>query len=127
MDPPIPDDVRSLLQARVESFEHLEILLLLSQHHGSFWTAESVSKRLDIAESLAAEALDHLCRGNLLDVRLGEEVLVFRYAAGTASLDSAVKNLARVYADQRAHVMRIMNDNAIARVRQMAMALLRMR
>ncbi|HVJ94749.1 MAG TPA: hypothetical protein VM580_33410 [Labilithrix sp.] len=100
-------------------------MLLLQQHRDNFWTAESVGRKLNISKSGAAEALDHLCRNNLLDVRIGEEVLAFRYRPGTPTLAQSVKSLTRLYKERRSDILDIVSTNASERLRAMAIRRLR--
>lgn len=114
---PLPENVASLLRERIESFEQLEVLLLVRGERERNWTAESVSKILKINVAIAAEALDHLCRKNLLDVRVGNEQLIFRFAPATAALEGDVTALAQVSIDRRVDVMSAMSSNAVQRMR----------
>jgi hypothetical protein len=91
----LPDAVGALLRDRIGSFEQLEILLLLHQHRERAWTPHTVGRHFNVGSSVAAEALDHLCRSGLLDVSFGNEALLFRYNPATPVLDDTVKDLAR--------------------------------
>ena len=120
MESPLTDAVTALLADRIESFEQLETLLLLRQHRDQAWTPKSVGEKLGIAATTAAEALEHLCRKNLLDDRVDGEALRFRYAPATPDLDGAVSALARAYGERRLEVMTLVSANAVARVRTSA-------
>lgn len=120
---PLSESVRALLRDRVETFEQLKILLLLRQGADRAWTPESVAKKLNLPLASVGEALDHLCRRNLLDVRVGEQSLVFRYAPGTTDLDRAVTDLAEAQMKNEIEVMKVMSANAVERVRLSALRL----
>lgn len=62
----------------------------------------------------AAEALDHLCRRNLLDVRVGNKQLNFRFAPATASLEANVNALARLSLERRVDVMSALSAMRLA-------------
>lgn len=122
-DEPSLEELGAFLRERVESFEQLEILLLLHREQNESWTDATVAAELRLAQGLAADALDHLCRGNLLDVRVGKESLLFRYAAGTPDLMVAVDHLARAYRERRIDVLRLLSTQAVERVRTSAIRL----
>lgn len=122
-DEPSLEEVGAFLRERVESFEQLEILLLLHRDQNESWTAANVAAELRLSQGLAGDALDHLCRGNLLDVRVGKDSLVFRYAAGTPELVAAVDRLARAYRERRIDVLRLLSTQAVDRVRTSAIRL----
>jgi hypothetical protein len=116
----LPDEVATFIRERIETFEQLETLLLLQAQPDRAWTNELVSSELNIAPRLASDALDHLCRCNLLDVRVGEEKVTFRYAPGTTELDRAVKELVRSHRENRIELMRVLSANAVQRLRTSA-------
>lgn len=116
----LSDEVATFLREKIESVEQLEILLLLRAQPDRLWTGDSVSTELNIVPSLAGEALEHLCRSNLLDVRVGREHVAFRYAPGTSELDRAVHELVRAHREMRVELMRALSANAVQRVRTSA-------
>lgn len=120
-DSVISDAVKALLRDCIESFEQLEILLLLHRMRGDAWTPESLAGELNLAPAAAADALDHLRRWNLTQVRAQGQRLLFRYHAATPSLESTIHALAETYEEHRVEVMKLMNKHAIERVRTSAM------
>ena len=52
----VPEDVRAFLYDHIESYEQLEILLLLQRERSETRTAERLSSRLKVSLSLAAPA-----------------------------------------------------------------------
>jgi hypothetical protein len=114
----ISDDVNTLLRDCIESFEQLEVLLLLHRTPGQPWTADAVSTATPLKLSLdvAEEALAHLRRWKLVE----GEARIYRYNPANR-LDATVRALAAVYEDDRLEVMKIMNQNAIERVRTSAL------
>lgn len=114
---PLPHNVVTLLRERIESFEQLEILLLVHAERQRNWTAETVANALKITVAIATEALDHLCRKSLLDVRVGNAQLLFRFAPATPALDEDVAALAKVSRDRRVDVMSALSSNAVERMR----------
>ncbi|MDZ4695912.1 MAG: hypothetical protein SGI86_12255 [Deltaproteobacteria bacterium] len=116
----IPAEVREFLKGNIESYEQLEILLLLRGHSDQRWTPESVGEKLKLPNPAAAEALDQLGRRNLLDVGVG---LSFRYAPGNPNVAALVEGFVQAYDANRLGIMNLMNTNAIDRVRTGAMHL----
>jgi hypothetical protein len=114
----ISDDVKTLLRDCIESFEHLEVLLLLYRKPGDAWTADAVATAsiLNLSEDTAADALAHLRRWKLLE----GEARSYRYDPGNR-LDGTVRALAAIYDEDRLEVMKLMNQNAIERVRTSAL------
>jgi hypothetical protein len=117
----ISEDVKALLRDRIESFEQLEILLLLRRMHGDTLAPNAVERELNLGSIDVAKALEDLCRGNLIEVRAGGEAPLFIYGPGTPRLEAAVNDLAKAYDDNRLEVMKLMNRYAIERVRTSAM------
>jgi hypothetical protein len=115
-DHPLPEDVRQLVLDHVESFEKLEILMLLREHPETGWTADSVSARLSLSSSSATAALRALHGSRLLDLRAGAEP-VFRYAPALPKLARTVEGLAAVWEHDRLSVMKFMATSALERVR----------
>jgi hypothetical protein len=117
----LSEGVQALLRDRVESFEAIEVLLLLRRCREQAWTPDAVARELSIEPAIAAEALDHLRRGNLLAARADGATMLFNYHPGDASLEAAVQGLARAYDENRLEVIKLMSANAIERVRTSAM------
>lgn len=114
---PLPRDVEELLRERIETFEELEILLVLYANTAGEWTAEAVAQRLGAATSDVAEALEHLRRAELVSSEQQGETTVFRYRPGSPALDTTVALLAAHHGHDRLDVIRALNANAIERVR----------
>ncbi len=116
----LSEGVRALLRDAVGTFEQLETLLLLVREQDRSWTADAVGGRLSVDASLAREALDHLHRVNLL-VRVDVAEPEFRYRPARPELDEAVADLARAYRDQTIAVVKVLNEQAVQRIRSSAL------
>ncbi len=117
----IPDGVRRFLLEHVETYEQLNVLLFLHRNADRGWTAGEVAEKIGLPQAeLAGPALEFLCTKNLLDVRVGEE-LIFRYAPAGLDTHQLVRDLAR--ADQEAHgaLLASLSENAVERIRTQAM------
>jgi hypothetical protein len=114
----ISDDVKSLLRDCIESFEQLEVLLLLHGTPDQTWAPDAVTtaSRLNLSEEAVADALAHLRRWKLVE----GEARLYRYSPANR-LDATVRALATAYEDDRLEVMRLMNQNALERVRTSAL------
>ena len=116
----ISENAKALLRDHIESFEQLEILLLLHRRAGDTLDSDSIAVELKLDFDTVTEALGHLCRGRLV-VRVEGEARVFRYGPDRPGMDAAVSNLAESYDENRLDVINLMNTNAIERVRTSAM------
>ena len=105
------------LQRRIAGVDELEALLLVRSDAARGWTAAAVALALDRPESWAAPALESLCTAELLVSRGGDtEERRFSYQPAPA-LESVVTRLAHLYDEQRADILRALNDNAVERIR----------
>jgi hypothetical protein len=120
MASPLPEPVRRLLRERVESYEHLEALLLLFREPGRDLSVDHVGQRLGIEAPAAAAALRHL-EGCELLVRAGGDPPAWRFRATSAALAADVAALAQAHETARVAVMEQMSANAIERMRTSAL------
>jgi hypothetical protein len=116
----ISDNAKALLRDHIESFEQLEILLLLRRRGADTVDSDAIAIELKLDFDTVTEVLGHLCRGHLA-ARVGGEARLFRYSADRPGMDAAVSNIAQSYAENRLEVINLMNTNAIERVRTSAM------
>jgi hypothetical protein len=77
--------VHPFLHDHLDTYEEILVFRLLAGSGDRSWTAKAVALELGIPDEAASAALDALCARNLLDIRIGEE-MVFRYAPGSESL-----------------------------------------
>ena len=113
---PIDDSVRAFLREHIHSYEHLEVLLLLWRSHEHSWSCENVADRLNIGLGATEEALNDLT-GHLLVRADRDGTPTFRYAARTGSLDRSMQALAQAYETQLLELTKLMNANAVERIR----------
>lgn len=116
----ISEDAKALLRDHIESFEQLEILLLLHRRRSDTLDSDAVALDLKLDPDIVSESLVHLSRARLA-VRVEGRPRLFRYGPDRPGLDAAVSNLAESYDDNRLEVINLMNTNAIDRVRTSAM------
>jgi predicted transcriptional regulator len=114
----VPENARALLRDHVESYEQLEVLLLLRAEVGVPWTPDAVAERLRIDMGSAESALQHLATHGLVELQRQTGVTDrFCYKPQTSALATAAAALAQAYEERRAAVMALLSANAIERVR----------
>lgn len=117
----LPEDVQRLLRDQIESYEQLELLLLLRTELDRPWTAEALSARLRIPVSLAVAALDELQTVRLVEARpLGAE-RQYAYVPQSDRVEAALGSLAQAYREHPIPILKQMTANAIERVRTAAL------
>lgn len=92
----IPQEVREFITRRIDSVESLYVLMLLQRHPRLEWTGEAVGSELHIGPDIADQQLAKLCASNLLEVRVGKDLL-YRYSPRPAFLDNLAQALTRAY------------------------------
>lgn len=120
----VDESVRSLLRDRIDSFEQLEVLLLVGRHQERAWSVQAIAEALRLDTDTAVAALEHLVQKELM-VRVPPGLAVaatsFRYHPGTPTLSQAAASLAAICEHSRIEIMNIMSTNALNRIRhQMA-------
>lgn len=122
-DPVSSDNLRAavleLLDKRIESFEQLEILLLLRSGSDRSWTAQEVGKHVR-QPGHAEEALSALRAAGLVQAVTTGSQPHYVYSPLAPQLDAAVGELARQYREQPIAVMRTLSTNSIRRMRTTA-------
>lgn len=115
----LPTAVRAFLRDHIESYEQLEILLLLRRRPGEALTARALMDRMELPRDTVEESLDGLARAGCVTAgaRSGEPV---RYAPRDATLAATIDGLAAAYEDSRLAIIKLMSANAIERVRSAA-------
>lgn len=113
-------DVRDFLDHTVESYEQLEVLLLLCRERGQSWSAEAVGGKLRISTLVAAKALDDLMRARLVDHLSVGKQSNFAFRPASTRMARTVEELLHVYDENPLTVIHLMNNRAINRVRSAA-------
>ena len=117
----LPEDVRALLHEHIESYEQLEVLLLLRRERYEEWTVEGLATRLHIREELVGSALKGLEASSLVDTTAAAPAPRFAYRPASSGLDAAADRLDREYAEHPIRIIQLMSANAIERVRTAAL------
>ena len=117
----LPEDVRALLHEHIESYEQLEVLLLLRRERYQEWTLAALAMRLHVREELIATALERLKSGGLVAAVKTAFAVRFAYRPGNPGLDAAAGRLDREYSERPIRIIQLMSANAIERLRTAAL------
>jgi predicted ArsR family transcriptional regulator len=117
----LAEDVRALLHEHIESYEQLEVLLLLRRERHEECTVAALAARLHIREELVAAALEALETGGLVAVTGAAPEVRFAYRPASSGIDAAAGGLQREYAERPIRIIQLMSANAIDRVRTAAL------
>ena len=117
----LPEDVRGLLNEHIESYEQLEVLLLLRRERYEEWTVAGLAARLHVREELIGSALEGLEAGGLVAATSAAPAPHFAYRPTSSGLDAAAGRLDREYAERPLRIIQLMSANAIERVRTAAL------
>lgn len=116
----VSEDVRAFLRDHVETYEKLEVLLLLADHRETRWSTDSAAARLKLTPVSAQQALEGLVASHILDVRDEEGGRVFQYRPVSPMIEETVHRLLDAQESRRLDIIRLMSANAIARIRNSA-------
>ncbi|HEX5461675.1 MAG TPA: hypothetical protein VFX20_17060 [Steroidobacteraceae bacterium] len=112
----VSDEVRAFLRDYIDSFESLEVLLLLRRERAA-WTAEQLCTRLETHASLIDDALVPLVRAHLVQTTDQDLLTLYAYADEDPGRDVIVASLDRTYRDEPIQIMQVMSTHAIERLR----------
>ncbi len=102
----IDDDVKIFIRNVIESFEHMEILLLLHANPEKEWSARDVCNKLRNDYDSAINRLADLEAKGLLESRTSG-TLYYRFKPKKDSLTKTVDKLARTYLERRVTVINL--------------------
>jgi predicted transcriptional regulator len=117
---PAPD-VQKLLRDHIESYEQLELLLLLSADREASWTEEALSARLRIGSTLVRAALGKLQSAGFVAARMHGNEKRYEYLLQNESIEATVSRLAAEYREYPIPIIKLMSANAIERLRTSAL------
>jgi len=114
----LPEDVCALLHEHIETYEQLEVLLLLRRERYEKWTVPGLAARLQVRAELIGSALEGLEAAGLVAVTGAAH---FAYRPATSILDAATGRLDQEYTERPIPIIQLMSTNAIERVRNAAL------
>jgi hypothetical protein len=116
----LPKNVHAFLRDCVESYEQLELLLFLREHAAEEWPMRDIAERM----RFPADEIDQAVKGLLAARCIAERTepqRAIRYAPRDEGQAEAIDELAAAYAARPLAIIKLMNANAIERVRSAAM------
>lgn len=120
VDPEPPEELQRFLREHIETYEQLEIVLLLRNRPGQSLDCDAISAELRLPEAVVEEALDALSQRELVTRTPAAAGPVFSYSPETPNLAELVSALAQLNLERRLDVMRLMTANSIERLRAKA-------
>lgn len=111
----VGEAVRAFLRDYIDSFESLEVLLLLRRERTAC-TAEELCRRIKTRAPLIDDALASLVRSRLVNTDQNMLTL-YTYADEDPARNAIVGSLERIYRDEPIQIMQLMSTNAIERLR----------
>jgi hypothetical protein len=112
-------DVRRFVAQTIDSVEQLEVLVLLAHAAEKWWDAPSVSREAGVTTATAARTLEELGARNLLDVRLGADVM-YRFRPSSDALDRLAAALVAAYTSHRLAVLSVLASKPATPIRDFA-------
>jgi hypothetical protein len=116
----LPEIVDALLRECVYTFDELEVLLLLQQDRARERRLADIAAAVRLGEPEAAAVLAALVDRQLVSNRVEGGSPGYTLAAGRPDRDQALAALAAVAAESRLGIIRVMNANAVERLRTKA-------
>lgn len=92
----LPPDVTDFAARHLRSLEDLQVLMTCISTRDRWWDALTIGRELGISVTAAQQTLDHLARGNLLDIRITGDVR-YQFNPGTADLETQALACAAAY------------------------------
>lgn len=117
----IPEDVRRFLFEHVEGYDQLEVLVLLRGQTGRGLSADELAGASKIPVALVDTALEELCRTGFVERLTGQAGGEHRYLPRPTDHVETIERLSQVYRENPLGIVKLMNANALERVRTSAM------
>jgi hypothetical protein len=114
-------EIEAFLGSAVETFEELEVLMLLHEHRQREWTADEIAAKVGLCGIAIGQACVALRDTGLLRGRIETGAHAFCYRPRDPTQDHAVAEIARLYTVDRLSIVKLLNANAIERIRTAAM------
>ena len=93
------------------SVEDLRVFITCVDHPHRWWNATAVAHHLSITESGARLALERFARGNLLDIRISDDVR-YRFKPGTDELEAQAWAFAAAFRHDPVAVVQFVSRSA---------------
>jgi hypothetical protein len=116
----IPEDVRRFLLEHIESYEQLEVLIHLRKQPDRSSSSEAIASASSIPLAAVEAALEDLREAGLAEVSSRGAAPEWRYVALQPDVDATIVRLSQAYEENAIDIVKLMNANAIERVRTSA-------
>jgi hypothetical protein len=110
----LDDDLQRFLRDCVQSYEELEVLLLLHRDRSKEWTPVEAAAALRLTSEAAGTALENLLASALLRRRPERR---YRCEPGDPALEALIAKLADASVHNRIRLVQVMSKNALDRLR----------
>lgn len=94
--PLLTAELSDFVDRYLRTVEDLQVLMACVNERDRWWDAKSIARQLAVTSAAAGRALDHLARGNLLDIRVRGEVR-YQFHPGTDELERHALACAAAY------------------------------
>jgi hypothetical protein len=111
-----PADVTEFVAQYVRSLDTLQVLICCVEHQERWWDAATMAREVGISQDAARRGLDQLARGNLLDIRLSDDIR-YQYAPGTDALRAVGDACLAIYHRQPLQLIQLVRRVAENRAR----------
>ena len=116
-DDHVPEVVQRLVREQVRTYDALEVVLFLHRESGRRWRPAEVAAAVRLSEDVAATVLNELAQHHLVVGAAGPKGPAFRLNTERAEVASAVSQLAAAWDAHRLALIRLLNANALERLR----------
>ena len=114
-----PSLVLTFLAAHVRKLIEFQLLMIVAESPNRWWDAGSTAKELGVTPAAARNALDHLAKQNLLDIRITGDVR-YQFRPGTEELRAGVAACAEEFRRAPLQMMTLVSGQGPASVRDFA-------
>jgi hypothetical protein len=115
------EQLRLFARDHISSFEQLRALLCLAREAERAWAPREIAAAIGLPLQLAEDALEELAQaGRLVTKTPAASGAAYAFTASSSTARALVGELARVYDEQPLAIIRMMNENALERVRSTA-------
>jgi hypothetical protein len=114
-----PAEVRQLIVDLIDSFEKLEVLVLLCRHRDAVWSVVTASEELRLTPEATEEALDGLVRTGLLALER-DNGRNYQFRPANPDMGEAATQLCALYDEDRVLVINLLATTALERIKSSA-------
>jgi hypothetical protein len=113
----LPEVVQRLIREQVRTYEALEMVLLLHRHPDRQWRARDIAEAVRLSEEPTAAVLSELVGQQLIVESGGAGKNTYRLHTERPEVAVAVGQLATAWHDHRLAIIKLLNANALERLR----------